>query len=72
MKVSKNLGDPCGGHFCINKCTVHILLDHLPDEIQLKIFKFLAINDVICCVQVSKGMRRICKDESIWEKKIPL
>ena len=45
-----------------------ILLDHLPDEVQLKIFKFLAIKDVICCAQVSKRIRRICHDESIWEK----
>ena len=52
----------------VNLTKNSILLDHLPDEIQLKIFKFLAINNVICCVQVSKGMRRICKDESIWEK----
>ena len=45
-----------------------ILLDHLPDEVQLKIFKFLAIEDVIHCAQVSKRIRRICQDESIWKK----
>ena len=44
------------------------LLGHLPDEIQLKIFKFLGIEDIICCAQVSQRTRRICNDESIWEK----
>ena len=44
------------------------LFDHLPDEVQLKIFKFLGIEDIIHCAQVSKRTRRICDDESIWEK----
>ena len=42
--------------------------DHLPDEVQLKIFKFLEIEDLIRCAQVSKRTRRICHDESIWKK----
>ena len=41
------------------------LFDHLPDEVQLKIFKFLGIEDIIHCAQVSKRTRRICNDESI-------
>ena len=44
------------------------LFDHLPDEIQLKIFKFLGIEDIINCAQVSRRTRKICDDESIWEK----
>ena len=44
------------------------LLDDLPDEVQLMIFKFLGIEDIIHCAQVSKRTRRICNDESIWEK----
>ena len=44
------------------------LLDDLPDEVQLKIFKFLGIEDIVHCAQVSKRTRRICNDESIWEK----
>ena len=44
------------------------LLDDLPDEVQLKIFKFLGIEDIVHCAQVSKRARRICNDESIWEK----
>jgi len=43
-------------------------LDHLPDEVQLSIFKFLDFGDVIRCAQVSKRARRICHDESIWKK----
>jgi len=44
------------------------LVDDLPDEVQLKIFKFLGIEDIVHCAQVSKRTRRICNDESIWEK----
>ena len=43
-------------------------LDHLPDEVQLNIFKFLDFDDIIRCAQVSKRTRRICHDESIWKK----
>ena len=44
------------------------IFDHLPDEVQLKIFNFLEIEDLIRCAQVSKRTRRICHDESIWKK----
>ena len=45
------------------------LFDHLPDEIQLKIFKFLGIEDIINCAQVSRRTKKkSCNDESIWEK----
>ena len=44
------------------------LFDDLPDEVQLKIFKFLETKDLIRCAQVSKRTRRICHDESLWEK----
>ena len=44
------------------------LFDHLPDEVQLKIFNLLGIEDIVHCAQVSKRTRRICNDESIWEK----
>ena len=42
--------------------------NHMPDEVQLKIFKALEIKDLICCAQVSKRTRRICRDGSIWKK----
>jgi len=42
--------------------------DHMPDEVQLKIFKTLEFKDLMCCAQVSKRTRRICHDESMWKK----
>ena len=44
------------------------LFDHLPDEVHLKIFKLLEIEDVMHCSQVSKRTKRICQDETIWKK----
>ena len=52
----------------LDDLTEEIFFDHLPDEVQLKIFKFLEIEDLIRCAQVSKRTRRICHDESIWKK----
>jgi len=43
-------------------------LDHLPDEVQLNIFRFLDFGDLIRCARVSKRARRLCNDESIWKK----
>ena len=43
-------------------------LEDLSDEIQLKIFTYLSVKDLSCCSQVSKRTRRICRDESMWEK----
>ena len=43
-------------------------LDHVPDEVQLSIFKFLETEDLMHCSQVSKRLRQICQDESLWEK----
>ena len=43
-------------------------LDYVSDEVQLNIFKFLDLDDVIRCAHVSKRTRRICHDESIWKK----
>ena len=48
--------------------TVEKTFDHLPDEVQLKIVKFLEIKDLIRFAQVSKRSRRISHDESIWKK----
>ena len=42
--------------------------DCLPDEVQLKIFKFLEIEDLMHCAQVSKRVKRMCQDESIVKK----
>ena len=51
-------------------------LDDLPDEVILKIFKYLEMKELIKC-QVSKRLRAIVNDESLWlklnlfERKIP-
>ena len=52
------------------KCQKLILknLDDLSDEVQLKIFNYLTIKDLICCGQVSKKTRRISCDASVWQK----
>ena len=55
-------------HEIVDDLTGEKTFDHLPDEVQLKIVKFLEIKYLICCAQVSKRIRRVCHDESIWKK----
>ena len=55
-------------HEILDDSTGETTFDHMPDEVQLKIFKTLEIKDLICCAQVSRRTRRICHDESLWEK----
>ena len=43
-------------------------LEHMPDEIILKIFSNLQIPDLISCEEVSKRIRRIADDETLWQK----
>ena len=43
-------------------------LDDLPDEVLLKIYAFLSIKNLVCCSGVSKRIRRVCHDESLWQK----
>ena len=40
----------------------------LPDEVLLKIFAKLSLKNLICTSQVSKRIRRICYDKSLWQK----
>ena len=42
--------------------------EDLPDEIQIEIFSFFKIKDLLNCSQVSKRMKTICNDESLWQK----
>ena len=42
------------------------ILEDLSDEMQLKIFSYLSVKDLIRCGQVSSRTRRICRDESLW------
>jgi len=43
-------------------------LEDLPDEVLLKIFSLLHIEDLISCGQLSKRIRSVCHDESLWQK----
>ena len=43
-------------------------LDELPDEVILKIVGFLDLKELLLCGQVSKRLRAISNDESLWLK----
>ena len=43
------------------------MLDRLPDEILLKIFNYLDIQELLRYSHVSKNIRRICNDKSLWK-----
>ena len=47
-------------------------LDDLPDEVLLKVFANLAkpssLKDIVRSSHVSKRIRRVCHDESLWPK----
>ena len=43
-------------------------LDELPDEVILKIVGFLDLKELLLCGQVSKRLRAIANDESLWLK----
>ena len=42
--------------------------EHLPDEIILKVIRNLEYRDIIVFSQLSKRIRTICQDESLWKK----
>ena len=42
--------------------------EDLPDEILLNIFSFLNLKGVLQCGQVSKRLRAISEDQSLWLK----
>ena len=45
-----------------------IMLEDLPEEIILKIFSHLALKDLFNCMVLSKRIRNIAHDDSLWEK----
>ena len=45
-------------------------LSDLPDEVVLKIISYLNLKGLAQCAQVSKRLRNICKDVSLWETMI--
>ena len=42
-------------------------MDDLPDEIILLVVSFLNVKEIIKCGQVSKRIRSICSDETMWQ-----
>ena len=44
------------------------LFEDLPDEIILQVLKNLDIKDLLYCGTVSKRLRSISRDESLWDK----
>ena len=42
--------------------------EDFPNEVILTIFSFLDVKDLIQCAKVSKRVRAICHDESLWKK----
>ena len=44
-----------------------LLLEGLPDEIILKVFNYLKTKDLIHCGQLSRRIRAISLDESLWQ-----
>ena len=43
-------------------------IDDLPDELILEILSFMNVKEIIKCGQVSKRIRSMCSDETIWQK----
>ena len=43
-------------------------LEDLPDEILLKICHHLNVKEIVYCAQMSKRIRKISHDESLWQK----
>ena len=44
------------------------LLENLPNEILLKIFDYMKIKDLLICGHVSRRIRIIAHDQSLWQK----
>ena len=45
-----------------------IKFEEMPDEILLKIFLNLSTKEIFYCAQMSKRLRKICYDESLWQQ----
>ena len=62
---------------CIHLCMIHtkrkmeitlIQLQDMPDEILLKMFKYLDRKNLLRCGKVSRRFRKISQDDSLWQK----
>ena len=47
-----------------------VSIQDLPDEIILKVVNYLEIEDLLRCGRVSKRIRKVSHDESLWKKLI--
>lgn len=45
-----------------------VYFEDLPDEILLKIFQYLNMKEIVYCAQMSKRIRKITHDQSLWQK----
>jgi len=42
--------------------------ENLPVEIELEVMSYLDIRDLVRCTRVSKKIRALCQDQSLWQK----
>ena len=45
----------------------NLKFEHLPNEVILKVLSYLKIEEIVRCHQVSKRIKSICHDESLWK-----
>ena len=50
-----------------NRLQTSLQLESLPDEVLLKVFSYFEIQELLRLSHVSKRMRRVCNDTSLWK-----
>ena len=50
-----------------NRLQTSLQLESLPDEVLLKVFSYFEIQELLRCIHVSKRIRRVCNDKSLWK-----
>ena len=50
-----------------NHLQTSLQLESLPDEVLLKVFSYFEIQELLRCSHVSKKIRRVCNDKSLWK-----
>ena len=45
----------------------NLKFEHLPNEVILKVLGYLKIEEIVRCHQVSKRIKSLCHDESLWK-----
>ena len=51
-----------------NRQQMSLQLESLPDEVLLIVFSYFKIQELLRCSRVSKRIKRICHDKSLWKK----